>query len=108
MVFTYTHPYCPCEAQPHTWIVASSSDYVVKNYTQNFANWQAKGWRKSGGGEPANLDLWIRLDDMVRKYENKYGIRIGFYRAYGEDMGHVTRLARDAVDSLDTGISVFF
>jgi len=45
---------------------------------------------------------------MVRKYENKYGIRIGFYRAYGEDMGHVTRLARDAVDSLDTGISVFF
>lgn len=88
MVFAYTHPHRPCEARPKTWIVASCSDYVVKNYIQNFDNWRARGWQKSSGGQPANLDLWIKLDNMREKYEDKYGVRISFYRAPARRSGN--------------------
>lgn len=29
------------------------------------ANWKAKGWKKAGGGEVLNRDLWLRLEDAA-------------------------------------------
>lgn len=41
--------------------IISDSQYVVKGFTEWLPNWEAQRWRKSGGKERENRDLWERL-----------------------------------------------
>lgn len=47
-------PFCPVT-------LVSDSQYLVKGFTEWLPNWEARGWRKSGGKAPDNRDLWVRL-----------------------------------------------
>jgi hypothetical protein len=45
----------------------------------NFMFLQANNMRESNGHRPANLDLFLRLDDLIRAKEHQNGIAICFW-----------------------------
>ncbi|SJK97113.1 uncharacterized protein ARMOST_00363 [Armillaria ostoyae] len=60
------------------WIIASDSEYVVLGMTKWLPKWKTKGMRTSQGKRPANLDLYLKLDEAVSSVE-KEGIDVGFW-----------------------------
>ncbi|KAJ6192282.1 ribonuclease H-like domain-containing protein [Bipolaris maydis] len=59
------------EDEAVAWIIATDSEYVVKRMTEWLPTWKRNGWRTSKGTKPANLDLFIALDDVVMTLEAK-------------------------------------
>jgi ribonuclease HI len=45
-------------------ILISDSRYVIDGLKSWLAGWKKRGWKKSDGKPPENLDLWMRLDKL--------------------------------------------
>lgn len=77
------------------WIVATDSEYVVKGMTEWLPKWESNNWRTSNGTKPANLDLFLALDDLVTTQEAN-NLTIGFWHIPREHNKLADRLAKAA------------
>lgn len=59
---------------------------------------QANDWRTSKGTKPANLDLFLRLDDDISIHESE-GISVGFLWVPREVNTIADRLSKEAAQS---------
>lgn len=86
--------------EPTAWndteipLVLTDSSYAQNTFTNWMFNWAAKGWIKSNGQPPENLDI-------VQRYYNHYmkGYRIEIKRI----RGHAGVLGNELADQLATG-----
>ncbi len=53
----------PCRVVLHT-----DSQYVQKGITEWISGWKARGWRTASKEPVKNVDLWKRLDEVVRSH----------------------------------------
>ena len=53
----------PCKVRLHT-----DSQYVQKGITEWISGWKARGWRTAAKDPVKNVDLWKRLDEVVRTH----------------------------------------
>ncbi|KAH7888276.1 ribonuclease H-like domain-containing protein [Phlebopus sp. FC_14] len=85
-------------------IVTTDSEYVVKGMTEWVPAWKARGWRKSDGSRPCNLDLFQRLEEEVEIRERRHSCKVKFWyveRRYNHLADAMAkRGARDAVVSV--------
>ncbi len=49
--------------------LSTDSTYLKNGITQWMATWKRNGWRTAGRKPVKNIDLWQRLDDVIRKHE---------------------------------------
>ncbi|KAF2662515.1 ribonuclease H-like protein [Lophiostoma macrostomum CBS 122681] len=92
------------EANSKGLIVATDSEYVVKGMTEWLPAWKANNWRTSKGKTPVNLDLFVKLDELMTKYEAK-GAAIGLWHIPREENRIADRLAKlAAVDGDVAGL----
>ncbi|PCH34224.1 ribonuclease H-like protein [Wolfiporia cocos MD-104 SS10] len=61
------------------WIITTDSEYVVKGMTLWLPNWRANRWRGTNGKEPANLDLFRKLEAEIMLQEELYAVDVGFW-----------------------------
>ena len=54
----------PCRVVLHT-----DSQYVQKGITEWIHGWKARGWRTAAREPVKNVDLWKKLDEVVRAHE---------------------------------------
>ena len=54
----------PCRVLLHT-----DSQYVQKGITEWINGWKARGWRTAAKEPVKNVDLWKKLDEVVRSHE---------------------------------------
>jgi ribonuclease HI len=54
----------PCRVIVHT-----DSQYVQKGITEWINGWKARGWRTAAREPVKNVDLWKKLDDVVRTHD---------------------------------------
>ncbi|KAL8910559.1 MAG: hypothetical protein Q9171_004141 [Xanthocarpia ochracea] len=77
------------------WIIATDSEYVVKGMTEWLPAWKNNNLRTNRNTKPANLDLFLQLDDAIAVEETK-GVKIGFWHVPREYNAIADRLAKDA------------
>ncbi|KAK0195052.1 ribonuclease H-like domain-containing protein [Armillaria mellea] len=80
------------------WIIASDSEYVVLGMTKWLSKWKTKGMRTSQGKRPANLDLYLKLDEAVSCVE-KEGIDVGFW-IIPRELNKADELAKKATKAI--------
>jgi len=54
----------PCKVRLHT-----DSTYVKNGITQWITGWKAKGWKNSNKKPVKNVDLWMLLDEAVKRHD---------------------------------------
>ena len=54
----------PCRVILHT-----DSQYVQKGITEWIGGWKARGWRTAAKEPVKNVDLWKKLDEVVRTHD---------------------------------------
>jgi ribonuclease HI len=54
----------PCRVILHT-----DSTYVMKGITEWINGWKARGWKTAAKAPVKNIDLWKKLDEVVRTHE---------------------------------------
>ena len=54
----------PCRVMLHT-----DSQYVQKGITEWIHGWKARGWRTAAREPVKNVDLWKKLDEVVRSHD---------------------------------------
>jgi ribonuclease HI len=54
----------PCRVMLHT-----DSQYVQKGITEWIRGWKARGWRTAAKEPVKNVDLWKKLDEVVRTHD---------------------------------------
>lgn len=79
----------PCQVTLNT-----DSQYLRKGITEWMPNWKRRDWRRKGG-ELANVDLWMKLDEEITRHT----IQWRWVRGHaGNPLNErVDRLARKAV-----------
>ena len=53
----------PCEVTLYT-----DSEYLKKGITEWMPGWKRRNWRRKGG-QLANVDLWMKLDEEIGRHE---------------------------------------
>ena len=109
------------------WIIATDSKYVVDGMTDwlpnkwkvrlygplshgRSQNWlyarsfQLNGMRASDGRTPANLDLFLELDQEITAAEAKHDILVGFWYIPRKYNAIADRLAKDAAKHAPTAL----
>ncbi|KAL8749891.1 MAG: hypothetical protein Q9184_006623 [Pyrenodesmia sp. 2 TL-2023] len=61
------------------WIIATDSQYVVKGMTEWLPAWKKNNLRTNRNTKPANLDLFLKLDEKLTAEEGKQNVKIGFW-----------------------------
>ena len=57
-------------------VFLSDSAYVVKGISEFCAGWKRRGWKKSDGGEPSNLEMWKEVYDLlIIQHRGKYKMK---------------------------------
>ncbi|KAH9923646.1 ribonuclease H-like domain-containing protein [Fomitopsis serialis] len=85
------------EEPPSEWIVTTDSIYVVNGMAEWLPNiWKRNGMRTSDGRTPANLDLFLKLDEWITALELRRNVRIGFWHIPREFNAIADRLAKNA------------
>ncbi|KAG6995794.1 hypothetical protein G7Y79_00041g077460 [Physcia stellaris] len=79
-----------------TWVIATDSEYVVKGMTEWLPEWKENNLRTNRGTKPANLDLFLRLDEALAVEERKQDVKIGFWHVPREYNKVADRLAKEA------------
>ncbi|KAH9923649.1 ribonuclease H-like domain-containing protein [Fomitopsis serialis] len=79
------------------WVITTDSKYVVDGMTDWLPNkWKLNGMRTYDGRVPANLDLFLRLDQEIAALECQRDVRIGFWHVPRQYNAIADRLAKDA------------
>ena len=83
----------PCRVVLHT-----DSQYVQKGITEWIHGWKARGWRTAAREPVKNVDLWKKLDEVVRAHE----IDWKWVKGHAGDAGNerADALANKGVESL--------
>ena len=50
-------------------VLHTDSQYVQKGITEWIGGWKARGWRTASKEPVKNVDLWKRLDEIVRDHQ---------------------------------------
>lgn len=53
----------PCKV-----LITTDSKYVLKGITEWMDNWKRRNWRTASKKPVQNVDLWMELDELVRKH----------------------------------------
>ncbi|MBU2978990.1 ribonuclease HI [Alteromonas sp. C1M14] len=61
-----------CLTEPCQVDITTDSQYVKNGITQWIHNWRKNGWRTASKKAVKNADLWIRLDEAVKKHDVKW------------------------------------
>ena len=56
-------------SRPCRVIVHTDSQYVQKGITEWIHGWKARGWRTAAKEPVKNIDLWKKLDEVVRTHD---------------------------------------
>lgn len=54
--------------EPCRVVLYTDSEYLKKGITLWMPNWKRRNWRRKGG-ELANVDLWMKLDEEIARHE---------------------------------------
>lgn len=54
--------------RPHDICITTDSKYVQQGITLWIDQWKRRGWKTTDGKEVKNLDLWMELDRIARRY----------------------------------------
>jgi len=73
-------------------VVATDSKYVVDGITQWLPVWKANNHRTAVGKPPANLDLFLKLDRLITKLEQRKMTKVAFW--------HIDRSYNTVADAL--------
>jgi ribonuclease HI len=49
--------------------IVCDADYLTLGISRDLTTWRANGWKKSGGGSIANIDLWKRVDAGLARHK---------------------------------------
>lgn len=87
--------------EPCRLSITTDSKYVMSGVTEWMSNWKRNGWRTSAKKPVKNVDLWLRLDELVAPH------RIDWKWVKGHS-GHpenelADRLANQGIDELADG-----
>lgn len=52
-------------------VILTDSNYTIQGITQWIFGWKKKGWKTAAGADVSNKDLWLRLDEAVRKHKSR-------------------------------------
>ena len=63
-------------------LIYSDSQYVINTITKWYKGWKARGWKKSNGKPPLNLDLLCHLDNLITKYQKCFKINFKHVKAH--------------------------
>lgn len=59
--------------EPSEVVLHTDSRYVVDSINKRWVfNWRRKGWKKSNGDRPENVDLWEQLLPLLEKHEVEF------------------------------------
>ncbi len=59
--------------EPSKVILHTDSKYVVDSITKRWVyGWKKRGWKKSDGKRPENIDLWEELIELLRDHEVEF------------------------------------
>lgn len=78
------------------WIIATDSEYVVKGMTEWLPRWRVNGWRTAQNTRPANLDLFLRLDEAIEEEMTQGDRQIAFWHVPRTCNTIADRLAKEA------------
>lgn len=78
-------------------VVVTDSKYVVDGMNSWVSGWKSRGWKKADGKSPENVELWMRLDEMISSF---FEVKFQWVRGHG---GHpqnerCDQLANKAMD----------
>jgi len=80
--------------QPCQVTVYTDSEYLKKGITEWMPSWKRRNWRRKGG-ELANVDLWMKLDEEITRHDIDWRwVRGHAGNVYNE---RVDQLARRAI-----------
>lgn len=80
--------------EPSEVVLWTDSRYLQQGITEWLPRWKARGWRRSGGGEVKNLDLWKRLDWLCQRHRVQWHwVRGHSGHPENERVDHLARLA---------------
>ena len=66
-------------------VIHSDSNYCIKTMTSFIHSWKKRGWLKSNGKEPLNLDLICKLDNLIQKNVKKFKVEFKHVRAHKKE-----------------------
>lgn len=55
--------------KPCRVVLYSDSQYLIRGMTEWLPSWARRGWRRAGGQEVANLNLWQELQRLNQEHE---------------------------------------
>jgi ribonuclease HI len=84
----------PCEVT-----IFTDSQYVKNGIEQWISQWKARGWRTSAGKPVANQDLWVLLEESLRRHVVTWRWVKGHAGDYGNE--RADSLANSGVPSLN-------
>ena len=58
--------------RPCTVVLHTDSQYVQKGITEWIGGWKARGWKTAAKEPVKNVDLWRKLDEVVRDHEIRW------------------------------------
>jgi len=58
--------------RPCSVVLTTDSQYVMKGITEWMENWKQRGWKTSDKKPVKNVDLWQRLDSVLRQHDVKW------------------------------------
>ena len=63
--------------ESHHVLIYSDSRYVVDGVQKWLSGWKKKGWKKSDGKAPENVEQWQQLDKLNEKFSfiNYYWVK---------------------------------
>ncbi|KAK8237821.1 ribonuclease H-like domain-containing protein [Phyllosticta capitalensis] len=79
-------------------VLLTDSEYVVRGMTEWLPKWKMNGFRTSAGKEPANLALFLSLEEQIEDYEAEE-FEIGFMhipRRFNQVADRLAKLAAEA------------
>jgi len=58
--------------RPSTVVLHTDSKYVMHGITEWMANWKKRGWKTANKKPVKNQDLWIALDEAIRRHDIRW------------------------------------
>jgi ribonuclease HI len=85
--------------RPCTVVLHTDSQYVQKGITEWIGGWKARGWKTAAKAPVKNVDLWKKLDDVVRTHHIRWVWVKGHSGHHGNERADA--LANKGVESLE-------
>lgn len=83
----------PCSIE-----LTTDSEYVKKGITEWMHNWKKNGWKTAKKEPVKNQDLWIELDEEIKRHQIKWHWIKGHTGHEGNELAD--ELANEAMDEL--------